>query len=171
MDSGVIAIFLTVLLPSAVIFWNKMRCRGRILGYFAKKDKSLDGRLCMLKSSFVIYHDRAYDIYPDFVRVARFPMGWPSIFQELVPCGLWDEEDAIQKDWITLESPKEGSLSLRAALDENWIKKLVAEAAAEGGGLKINWRKLLPILLIIIGVGGLVSILLMRGCDGTPPTG
>ena len=155
-----------VLILCLVMFWNKVRCKGKILGYFARKDKSLDGRLCMLKSSFVIYGDRAFDLYPDFVRVARFPMGWPAILQELVPCGLWDEEDAVQKDWVTLDTPKEGSLSLRAALDENWIKKLVAEAAAEGGGLHFNWRKIFPILLLVVGVGGLVMILIMRGSIG-----
>lgn len=165
MNSGIIALFITFLLPMAIIIYNKSRCRGKILGYFARKDKSLDGRLCVLKSSFVIYGDRAYDVYPDYIRVARFPMGWPTIFQELVPCGLWDEEDAVQKDWITLEPPKEGSLSLRAALDENWIKKLVAEAASEGGGTKINWRKIFPIVLIVIGIGGLVLLMSMRGCS------
>ncbi len=163
---GIFALFLTVMIPFMIIIWNKVRCYGKILGYFAKKDKSLDGQLCMLKSSFVIYGDRAFDLYPDYMRMARFPMGWPRIFQELVPCGLWDEEDAIQKDWVTLESPKEGSLSLRAALDENWIKKLVAEAAAEGGGSRINWRKVFPILLLVVGVGGLVVILIMRASLG-----
>lgn len=163
MGSSDVAMLLTVLIPLAVIIWNKMRVRGKILGYFARKDKSLDGRLCMLKSSFVIYRDRAYDVYPDYVRVARFPMGWPSLFQEIVPTGLWDEEDAVQKDWVTLAPPKEGSLSLRAALEENWIKKLVAEAAAEGG-TRLNWRKIFPIALMIVGVLGLVSILMMRGC-------
>ena len=155
-----------IIVLSFLMFWNKARCKGKIYGFFARKDKSLDGRLCVLKSSFVIYGERAFDVYPDYVRIARFPMGWPSFLQELVPAGLWDEEDAIQKDWVTLETPKEGSLSLRAALDENWIKKLVAEAAAENGGLKFNWRKVMPILLMIVGVGGLVVILIMRGSIG-----
>lgn len=163
MGAAQIAFFLTFLIPVFVIFWNKMRVRGKILGCFAKKDKSIDLKLCMLKSSFVIYDDRAFDVYPDYVRVIRFPSGWPSIFQEIVPCGLWDEEDAIQKDWVTLEPPREGSMSLRAALDENWIKKLVAESSAEGG-FKFNWRKVLPIALMIVGVLGLVAILMMRGC-------
>ena len=163
---GDLAIILTVMLPFLVIIWNKARCYGKVLGYFARKDKSLDGRLCTLKSSFVIYKDRAFDLYPDYMRVARFPLGWPRIFQELVPCGLWDEEDAIQKDWITLEPPKEGSLSLRAALEENWIKKLVAEAAAEGGGLRIDWRRIAPLGLIVVGVAGLVLLLIMRASIG-----
>ena len=159
----VIALLITFLMPLVVVLYNKMRCRGKILGCFARKDKSMDFKLCVLKSSFVFYGNRAFDVYPDYVRLARFPGGWPTIFQELVPCGLWDEEDAIQKDWVTLEPPKEGSLSLRAALDENWIKKLVAETSSEGG-FKFNWRKVFPILLMVMGVVGLVAILMMRGC-------
>ena len=165
MDVGNVAVFITFLIPLVVIIWNKMRIRGKILGCFARKDKSVDFKLCLLKSSFVIYGDRAYDVYPDFVRVARFPAGWPTILQELVPCGLWDEEDAVQKDWVTLKPPVEGSLSLRAALDENWIKKLVAEAAAEGG-TRINWRKIFPIILLVVGALGLVTILVVRGVGG-----
>ena len=163
MSGGTLAIFLTILIPFIVIVWNKMRCRGRILGYFARKDKSLDGRLCVLRDSFVIYGNRAFDLYPDYIRIVRFPMGWPAIFQEPMPCGLWDEEDALQKDWITLQPPSEGSLSLRAALDENWIRKLVQEASAEGSGFKFNWRKAAPIALVGVGILGLVAILMMRG--------
>jgi hypothetical protein len=154
---------LTVILPVALILWNKMRIRGKMLCFIAKKDKSVDGYLCRLESSFVIWGDRAFDVYPDFVRVSRFPSGWPGILQELVPASLYDEEDALPKDWVTLETPKEGSLRLRAALDENWLKKLVAEAAADSG-FRINWRRVLPILLLVIGALGIITLLASRGC-------
>lgn len=171
MSIGVVALLVTFMVPGLLIIGNKVRCAGKIYGHFAKKDKSLDTKLCKLASSFVIYEDRAFDLYPDYVRLTRYPAGWPKPFQELVPCALWDEEDAVQKDWITLEPPKEGSLSLRAALDENWIKKLVAESASEGS-TRFNWRKVLPIALLIIGGLGLVSIIAMKGCAGVPvPTG
>lgn len=166
MGAAGVAVFITCFIPFFLMFWNKARVKGKVYCFFARKDKSLKGQLCMLRSSFIIFEDRAYDLYPDFIRVARFPMGWPSFLQELVPTGLWDEEDAVQKDWITLETPKEGSLRLRAALDENWIRKLVAEAAAEGGGLRINWKKILPIGLMLIGVIGLIVVLVMKSHGG-----
>ena len=53
-------------------------------------------------------------------------------------------------------------MNLRSALEENWVRKLVHEAATEGAGFKINWRKVIPIALIAIGVIGLVSLLLLR---------
>ena len=120
------------------------------------------GKLCALENDFVIYEDRAYEVYPDFVRITRFPMGWPAMLQELVPTLLYDEEDAIPLDWIDLDNRLERSMNLRSALEENWVRKLVHEAATEGAGFKINWRKVIPIALIAIGVIGLVSLLLLR---------
>lgn len=167
MNSAALALIVTFMVPLMLIMWNRQRVKGKMLCYFIRKDKSVVGKLCELKSSFVIWRDRAYDVYPDFVRVARFPMGWPAFLQELVPASLYDEEDALPRDWISLEPPKEGSLSLRAALEENWVKKLVHEAATEGAGFAINWRRAIPIALIAIGIIGLVVILVMKGCAPT----
>lgn len=166
MASLIVLLLLTLAAPVGLIMWNKTRIRGKMLCYFARKDKSIVGALCELRSAFVIWQDRAYDVYPEFIRISRYPSGWPSILQEAVPAALYDEEDALPKDWVSLDTPKEGSLSLRAALDENWIKKLVAETAPEGG-FKFNWRKVLPIAFIGIGVIGLIFILTMSG--SAPP--
>ena len=164
MNAGVLALIVTVMLPFMVILWNRQRVKGKILCYIVRKDKSIVGKLCELRSDFVIFEDRAYEIYPDLVRVAKFPMGWPAMFQELVPCALYDEEDAIPLDWIRLDNRLERSMNLRSALDENWIKKLVHEAATEGAGFRINWRKVIPITLIILAGIGLIALLAMKGC-------
>lgn len=166
--SGALALLITVIFGLAgIVFWNKSRIKGKMLCYFVRKDKSLVGKLCELKDDFVIFGRRAYDVYPDFVRVARFPMGWPSILQELVPCALYDEEDAIPLDWINLDNRLERAMELKAALDENWLRKLVQEAAAVGG-LAINWRRIFPLVLIGIGVVGLLLIM-TKGCAPTLP--
>ena len=162
MNLGVFVLVLTILVPLFLIAWNRQRVKGRMLCYFIRKDKSLSPKLCELVSDFVIFGDRAYDVYPDFVRLTRFPMGWPAMLQELVPTSLYDEEDAIPLDWINLANRLESSMNLRSALEENWVQKLVHEAATEGSGTKLNWRKILPIALIIIGVIGLVVLLFMR---------
>jgi len=172
MSSLVALLFMTMFMPVALMAYNKVRVKGKMLCFFARKDRSVVGALCELRESFVIWGGRAYDVYPAFVRVCRFPQGWPSMLQELVPAALYDEEDALPKDWVTLSTPAEGSLSLRAALDEVWMKKLVAESAAEGS-FRFNWRKALPLLLVAIGILGLVFILVMNfgGSGATPPAG
>ncbi len=98
MPGAVVTVLMVVLGLAGLSFWNKYRTRGKMLCYFARKDKSVTGQLCVLRSSFVIWKDRAYDVHPGFVRVARYPMGWPSMLQELVPAALYDEEDALPKD-------------------------------------------------------------------------
>ena len=169
MNPAIIAVLVTIMIPFMIIVYNRQRVKGKVLCYFVRKDKSVLGKLCVMKSDFIVYEDRAYDVYPDFVRVAKFPMGWPAFLQELLPCCLYDEEDAIPLDWVNLGHRLESSMELKAALDENWMKKLVHEAAVEGNGFAFNWRRILPIALVVIGVGGLVVILAMRGCAGGVP--
>ncbi len=159
----IILIIMIIIMPFFLILWNRQRVKGKMLGFMLRKDKSVLPKLCELRDAFLIFGHRAYDVYPDLVRLSRFPMGWPAMLQELVPSGLWDEENAVQLDWITLQPFKEGSMSLRAALDENWIRKFVEETAREAaGGRRINWRKILPIAIIVIGIAGLIVMFVLR---------
>ncbi len=164
MNGNILALVVTLLVPVMLIAWNRIRVKGKLLCVIVRKDKSVIFSLCELKNDFVIFKGRAYDVYPDFVRVAKFPAGGPPILQEIVPCSIYDEEDAVPLDWIDLDNRLERSMSLNTALEENWLRKLVQEAATVGGGFQINWRKVLPILLIAIGVLGLVVLLAMKGC-------
>jgi len=161
------------LFPVFLIMWNRQRCKGKMLCLILKKDKSLDIKLCQLWSDFVIYEDRAFDVYPDFVRIARYPMGWPAMLQELVPCALYLEEDAVPLDWIRLDQRHVRSMELKSALDENFFKKLVHETAEEMSTKSFNWRKVLPIVLLVIGLGGLAAILFLGkgACSSSAPSG
>ena len=149
--------------PFFLIMFNRHRIKGKLLAFIARKDKSVLPRLCELRDDFMVFQNRAYDVYPDFIRLCRYPMGWPAFLQELVPAGLYDEEDAIPKDWIHPESEVQvRAMELRSALDENWLRKLVEETSREGGTFGINWRKALPIILLIVGVIGIAAIFLLR---------
>jgi len=165
MNLGVFVLVITIIFPLLLIAWNRQRVKGKLLCYFVKKDKSLVSKLCEVQSDFVVFEDRAYDVYPDFVRITRFPMGWPAMLQELVPSVLYDEEDAIPLNWIDLDNRLERSMNLRSALEENWVRKLVHEAATEGTGFKINWRKIVPIAMIAVGVIGLIVLLASGGAS------
>ena len=160
MSGPVIMLVSTIVGLMLLVFWNKKRVSGKMLCSILRKDKSVIHKLCELRDDFVIFENRAYDVYPDFVRVTRYPSGWPNILQELVPTSLYEEEDAIPLHWINLGDRLERSMQLRAALDENWMKKLVHEAAVEGSGFNINWRKILPILLMLGGAAGLLYIII-----------
>lgn len=156
-----IPVVMVLFMLVGLIVWNRKRVAGKMLCFFVREDKSLVQKLCPLRDAWVIWGDRAYDIYPDFVRVTRFPSGWPLILQEVVPCALYDEEAAIPLDWITIGNREPRSMEIKAALDENWIRKLVEESAREGRVMRFDWRKYLPIILVIAGVVGLVFVLMM----------
>ncbi len=162
MTGPVVMVIIMLLMPFALIIWNRQRVKGKMLCYIVREDKSVISKLCQLREAFVLFENRAYDVYPDFVRLTRYPAGWPAFLQELVPCSLYDEEDAIPLDWIHLDNRLERSMELRAALDENWIRKLVQETSKEGAAFKINMKKVLPIALILIGGIGLVFLLMNK---------
>jgi len=162
MNPGVFSLIITIAVPLLLLLWNRQRVKGKILCVVVRSDRSTVMGLCELWNDFVIFEERAYDVYPDFVRLTRFPMGWPAMFQELVPAALYNEEDAIPLDWINLGNRLESSMNLRSALEENWVRKLVHEAATEGAGFKLNWRKILPIALIALGAIGLIIMFVLR---------
>ncbi len=168
MQSLIMAVLVTILLPTLIIMYNRQRVKGKLFCHYLRKDKSIAHVLCELRGAFVIWkmgmYSRAYDVYPDMVRLGRYPMGWPKMLQELVPEALYDEDDAIPKDWVNLEAPKEGSMKLHAAQEERWVQKVSHEVSASETGQGFNWRKVLPILLLIVGVGGLILVLTMKGC-------
>lgn len=145
-----------------LIMWNRQRVKGKLLAFIVRKDRSVLPKLCELRDDFLIFKSRAYEVYPDFVRICRFPMGWPAFLQELVPGLLYDEEDSCPLDWIHLDDRKGRAMELRAALDENWIRKLVEETAREGGIFGINWRRVLPFLILGIGVVGLIVLFVLK---------
>jgi len=165
---SLLPLLMLVMMPMLLILWNKNRCKGRMLCVILRKDKSVITKLCELRDDFVIWDNRAYDVYPDYVRLTWFPSGWPSMFQEAVPSCLYLEEDAIPLNWIDLDNRLERSMELKSALDENWLRKLVHDAAQEtgvgGGGLK--WRKILPIGLLIVGLIGLGVIMFVKPALG-----
>lgn len=167
----IIILVMFIAMPMLLIFYNKRRTAGKMLCTFVRRDKSTVSRLCELRDDFVIYEDRAYDVHPDFVRITRFPSGLPYFFQEVVAHSLYDEEDARPLDWLSMlpRDAKESSMDIRTALEENLLRKLVREASAEGGlpsgGFmgNVNWKKVIPIILIIAGVVGFILITRMGG--------
>ncbi len=160
---GPIVLLITFIgMPLALILWNRQRVKGRLFAIIARKDKSILPKLCELRNDFMIFESRAYEVYPDFIRLCRYPMGWPAFLQELVPTGLYDEEDSMPLDWIHIDKRLGRSMELRSALDENWIRKLVEESSKEGQTFGINWRKILPFLLLGLGLAGLVAIFVLR---------
>lgn len=164
MNPIIIMLIMVIVFPTMMVFWNRQRVKGKLLCFIVRDDKSVLPKLCELKHDFVIFESRGYKVSPDFVRICRYPMGWPPFLQELVPTLLLDEQDITPLDWITIDQRTGSSMEVGSALDENWIRKLVQEASRDSATLGINWRKILPFLLIGLGVIGFIIIFSIKGC-------
>lgn len=162
----VILLAMLCIMPLFVIFYIRKKVRGKMLCYFIRKDRSLVGSLCELKNDFVYWNNRAYDVYPDLVRLQRYPAGpmIPSFMQEIVPCSLYMEEYADPMDWVDLNKSGPRSMELEAALEENFFRKMIHETSAEAGGKGFNFRKMLPIIVIVVALVGLIILLTSKGC-------
>ena len=166
MTSGIVVVPLVFIIGlGMLIFWNKRRCAGKILCFFLSGDTHMKPSLCEYADDFVFYGNKAYDLYPSRCRWTRFPSGWPNFLQEVVPCALYESGNAVPLDWTN--PPEQHDLKLRSmniktCLEENVVRKLAQEAAAQGGpvgGFRINWRRVWPILLI---VGGIIGFIVFR---------
>jgi hypothetical protein len=152
-----------IMFPAFMMFWNKARVKGKMLCHMLREDNTLYVSLCQLQDAFVIFNNCAYDIYPKMIRFVAYPQGWPKFLQEMVPAAIYDEKDACPLDWINMGKREIRSMEVRAALDENWLRKLVKEAANDGApGFKLNFKKILPILLLVVGVGGIIYLFVLR---------
>lgn len=163
--SGPIILLAAILIsPVILIYMIRQRVRGKMLCYFIKKDRSVEASLCELRDDFVIWKNRAYDVYPDLVRLTKWPSGpmIPAFLQELVPTCLYLEEDAVPLDWVTLDKRLVRAMELKSALDENFFRKMIHETTYEEKS-PFNWRKVLVWVLAVAGIGLLV-LLFLKGC-------
>lgn len=155
-----------------LLFWNKKRAKGKVYGFFLSGEVMLKPSLCPCEESFVFYRGRAYDFYPSRVRFVGFPSGFPSILQESVPALLYDIENAIPLDWKNPPVQNDArlrSMNVKSALMENMLRKMVEEASREPGtigGSRINWKKILPIMLVVGGIIGFIFIMQRSGGIG-----
>jgi len=96
-------------------------------------------------------------------------MGWPAALQELVPTVLYDEEDAYPLDWIDIDNRQVSSMELKSKLDQNIVRQMMEQAErGEKGAGGIKWKKVLPFILLGLGIVGLVAIFIFRSQAGVP---
>ncbi len=172
MYGPLILMVLIIVMVMGMILWNKKRIIGKTLCVILKRNNTWRPVLCDTigpeGEQFVIYNGRAYYLFTDLVRFAPFPSGWPPILQESVPSVLLDEDNGIPLDWKTLAVPdyKWRAGVVHSALRESWLRRIVYETAVAGSplpGTKFNFKKMLPIILIIVGVIGFIVITRLNG--------
>ena len=161
--SGIISFLFTIILGCFLVFlWNQRRTIGKILVLFLEGDKYV--RVCLLpvRGDFVMDFKtgEAYYIFPERVRLIRFPIGWPSILsfmQQIVPCVEYVRGDGEPLNWNKPAERTVSSKEVGAAMEPEWLSNLVrGYREAEGGGSK--WQRMLPVLGLGIGLITLILI-------------
>jgi len=141
------------------------KCSGRILCWFLEEDISAVPELNKIVEDFIISRDGMYDIEPEKVRLIRYPMGWPRLLQQIIPCVLFERGNALPLDWVRLRGDRESAREIRAVLDEVWMRNLIkgAKESTTGG----RFEGMLPWLTIgISGVCLLMIFVLMTKVGG-----
>lgn len=145
-----------LLMPSVLFFYMQWKCAGKMLCFFLEEDKSTRPELTRIEGDFIVSEEGMYDIEPEKIRLMRYPLGWPRFLQQILPAGLYERDNAIPLDWITLEAATISASELHTVLDKNWLKNLVAGAREGATGGK--FEKMVPMLSL--AVSGLVLLMM-----------
>lgn len=144
-------VILIVLLPVILLLSNKMRTKGKCLCFFMEGDLPVVPKLLkVVDDEFVTYDGGKYNIYEKACRIFYYPMGWPSILQERVPCALYRVGDGIPRNWVDLTERKVSSRELGSILDPHWLGMIVKGWQKEAGGGD-RLQRLLPLMMVALG--------------------
>jgi len=146
----VLIVFFT---PVIVYLLLKSRVVGKMGCFFLEKDKSITFRLYKVQGRHVAVDDELYGVSPGRIRFIRFPMGWPALFQQVVPVSLYQREDYNPIDindpvnWTSLAPSKDSSIEVGAVLEPRWLAAIV-RGTKEGAPDQTRMQKLIPALTL-----------------------
>lgn len=149
-------ILFAVVIPVALFFWNQSRSAGKVLTCILEEDKSLKITLYPIRGDFVLVEDEGYYIFPDRVRLTRYPGGWPKVLQQVVPVVLYNRGDAEPLDWNRLIKRTVSATEVGSAMEPEWLKNIVRGAREGSKGDKTQR----VFLMVSIGISVICLLLL-----------
>lgn len=135
-------------IPLMIVVWNQQRCAGKMLCFFLDQAKFLKPKLLPADDDFVYDQQEgaAYYIFPERVRLTRFPAGWPIFLQQNIPTVLYETGNGEPLDWNDLSARVVSSKELGAAMEPKWLQNIV-QGAREGVG-ESKWQRMMPMLTL-----------------------
>jgi hypothetical protein len=155
----VLMLAIVVFSPMLLFLWNYKRCANKVAAYFLEESTSLKPELCKTYGDdWILSKDGAYRLNTDKTRNVRFPSGWPSMLQQVVPALLYQRGNLDPLDWRTLNLEKHLSArEVGALLDPEWLRALVKGIReGAGGGLTKIER-----IVLFVAAGSSVFALIM----------
>jgi len=121
-----------------------------MLCWILEDDRSARIRLVKVRGDFVDIEGGTYGVRPDAVRLVRYPFGWPSWLQQIVPCSLYNKDGADPIGWNEQAPMSLSARELTAVLDPHWFSAIVK--GTKEGGTAANIGGLRIVLLVVAGV-------------------
>ena len=140
--------------PMFLLLWNQQRTAGKLLCNFLTEDNGYVAKLLPVWQEFVLDGDVAYYIFPDRVRITRYPAGWPKFIQQPVPTALYEVGDAEPLDWHALGTRTVSAVEIGAALEPEWLRNFVRGAKEHGKEDKAGR------MMLFVCAGGIVICML-----------
>jgi len=160
---AVFMLFVIFGMPVFVYAFVKLRVIGKMGCIFLEKDKSLNFKLHKVKGRTIELADETYGVNPSRIRIMRFPIGWPALFQQSIPVQLYQREDyhpldmVDPVDWVHLKDGKDSAIMVKSSQEPALFKRLV-EGTEEGGSKLSKTSKLIPMLTL--GCAALVLLIM-----------
>lgn len=151
MSGTLMMVLIFLFVPVIIFFWNQQRIAKKVLCLFLEEDRSINQRLLPAQTDFVLdlKMGQAYYIYPDNVRFMRYPAGWPTAIQQVVPVVLYERGNGEPLDWVHLEKRVVSATEIGAAMEPEWLKNIVRGYRETSGETKM--QKMLPLLSVALG--------------------
>jgi len=162
LDSVFMLLFI-FLAPFGLYFFLKYRVIGKMGCFFLERDKSINFKLHKVNGPHVEVNDETYGINPGRIRFIKIPIGWPALFQQIVPCSMYQREDYqpidINEplDWVRLLSSKDSAIEISSVLEPRWLAAIV-RGTREGAPDQTKFQKWIPILTLGISVAVMVFL-------------
>ena len=156
MEGVTFFVLFCVVIPVFIFFWNQNRTAGKVLAFILEEDKSVKISLYSIRGDFVLVGDEGYYIFPDRVRLTRYPGGWPTMLQQIVPVVLYNRGDAEPLDWNKLIKRTVSATEVGSAMEPEWLKNIVRGAREGSKGDKTQR----VFLMVSIGISVICLLLL-----------
>jgi len=131
--------------------------------FFLEKDKSITFNLHKVHGPHVEVGDELYGVSPSRIRFIRFPLSWPSVFQQIVPVSMYQREDYqpldinSPTDWVKLLPSKDSAIEVSAVLEPRWLAAIV-RGTKENAGEESKLHRMAPILAVGVSAVCLIMI-------------
>ena len=155
MEGLLFTLWIMLLGPVVMFFFLRRRLAGKMLCLMLEKDRSAKNILVRVDGDFVSIDGDKYFVNTEAVRLIRYPGGWPTPLQHVLPTCLYHRDGAQPIDWNTLTEITQSAREVTAALDPHIFSAIVRGTREGSTSTTGNLR----LIFIVLGGIGIITLL------------